>query len=1630
MIFRLIQNYAIFMMPACTDFWNRDQSTSSFVSVITIPMHFCILPASVDYHAGFAIGLFVFFVANAIGFFRYLLRDSNECSSSNRVIFYLCLLFTVLVPIGSFWSFSLSGKLVKEVAFMGVRTPLVVTGMALSIVASIVLIVLHYVGFLVIRGSSSLKFDAIFYPWAPFNVMLAHGEMYFGVLAFLEECLPLNEKWYCIGFSIACLLVANPGCVAMCLIRPLFQDVHDSVHLATLLMIGMAMAIVMDLHWITDQVKPSLVFVFMVLLFVVFMTVFQFIVKRRVKKYMKALYSVYKQSSPALPPAVLRSDSVRGGQTESISHEAYMVIQAFNSLEITSPRVFMYYLSVGAMVKMPAIRNIDFVKWGLRNFTDYTTLIICAQICHHFDASGQTLFFLIQKLREPQQSLSIFLSTTLHNLSMDHADSVSNKPSFLKLEQKKATASLVRCRRALGVFWGCVLKHSPTAMKESLCTLRDYIREANSHFDEVMRCYPLSLESMALNLSFMTEVKGKYLECNKYINDMSAQFIEMKSGAYDDEESMDGISVLLQDPNRTFSQYLSKLSLYMEQERQAKQSFKGPVHAIWSLTIVSVIVIIGCILFIIIDTLVSFNYYPTLLMIINSVVNVFIELAALTLGCRRLCLFASAGLMEPTINFGTGGSDTSMYDKPDVLIPWLLQEGDVLPQMIELFYKNTSISDSLSQALQQNKRPLMVFGKSLEETLPFAFDIASMAIRNIATNIPRRFQNTQLIKSVLSLESREDFSSLMKRKWHEQFQSGPLSGNFAKIEAMNKDTIANMFREHSALYSTHSTALAAQNITDFTAICESQELNLLLKNIEPTAVLCDDFLSSFNVVSADTVNSLGTVLYWSMIFLPIAYLVVFGLALLLVALYVHQEAEFRLTLFLSLPEQVASEIVRSEGGSNTQTYKKKESKNDQDSPNATMKAANPTILPMTMEFTSAEAERMKEKALTVEGLCQFSTDNAYITGQGLKPFVAWCIVYIIIAACSVFGLTYYARSVNSTFQARSLMLCASALRFSMSEYAYIFMQEGFLHQYTLFDKQEIIRLTEQFLNSAEELHNILTYGDENIYFNFRESGETRNVIFVYVNETVPSDFNISRSATMIQHDGYRYLGFHSHMHVFLESTRAILELFKMNSTRFNLNDDTWQQYDHLIVGHLVKNLENATVHYLSNVQHVVQNSFIVALTISLVALVVLILIVIGPIRMAAHAMQGYFDTMLHVLCHVPPQIFRHSVYINKWLKGHISRSNYNQYEATFKRTVSPQIQTQIIAESPEKVLLFNSAGIYMDASSYDASEIEQKTVSNVLPLAIDVQSNPKIVEDVEKIVQRFLETKDAIENVNIMAKSHEGFPVKLTITGLSTSDSTIISSTQKYYHYVAILVNDAREEASEEEQYQASKEKTLRLLKQLVPPNFAIRIHDGERRISLSAAVASVLVLEVVNFQQALNAMPLEAVPEMIMLFRRQVESILAEIENMSLIRLHCGSALFVAGLFNEEASGLSEAVDTILFVQKFNRILTAIRDKHQLGMANMRYAMCTGGPIYCKILMDNSPISLVSGDPISMASALMAVCKPGQLVMDRTTRECLHGIITAEPDGEFEFGGHKMPHFAVDLVALDGGDVTATKLV
>ena len=160
--------------------------------------------------------------------------------------------------------------------------------------------------------------------------------------------------------------------------------------------------------------------------------------------------------------------------------------------------------------------------------------------------------------------------------------------------------------------------------------------------------------------------------------------------------------------------------------------------------------------------------------------------------------------------------------------------------------------------------------------------------------------------------------------------------------------------------------------------------------------------------------------------------------------------------------------------------------------------------------------------------------------------------------------------------------------------------------------------------------------------------------------------------------------------------------------------------------------------------------------------------------------------------------------------------------------------------------------------------------------------------------------------------------------------------------------------------------------------------------------------------------------------FRKQVESVLAELDNMSLIRLHCGSAMFVAGLFNEEPNGLSEAVDTMVFVQKFHRVITDVKEKHKMGTVKLRYAVCTGGPIYGKLLMDNSPISLISGDPISMASTLIGLSKPGQLLMDRTTYECLYGVITADPAGDFEFAGQHTAYYAIDITTLAGLEIVS----
>ena len=107
-------------------------------------------------------------------------------------------------------------------------------------------------------------------------------------------------------------------------------------------------------------------------------------------------------------------------------------------------------------------------------------------------------------------------------------------------------------------------------------------------------------------------------------------------------------------------------------------------------------------------------------------------------------------------------------------------------------------------------------------------------------------------------------------------------------------------------------------------------------------------------------------------------------------------------------------------------------------------------------------------------------------------------------------------------------------------------------------------------------------------------------------------------------------------------------------------------------------------------------------------------------------------------------------------------------------------------------------------------------------------------------------------------------------------------------------------------------------------------------------------------------------------------------------------------------------------FVVKLNDFVREILVKYKINTA-ARCAIATGGPIYCKLLMDASPIIMISEDTSEMSVAILKIAKPGQLLLERTTYECIHGInIDAQIVGDFDFKGKHTSLYAVRTSSLD----------
>jgi len=59
----------------------------------------------------------------------------------------------------------------------------------------------------------------------------------------------------------------------------------------------------------------------------------------------------------------------------------------------------------------------------------------------------------------------------------------------------------------------------------------------------------------------------------------------------------------------------------------------------------------------------------------------------------------------------------------------------------------------------QSKQRVKLFGQEMNESLAFMYNMLAMALRNIATNIPKRFEGQEKARSAMPLDGTTRFSS-------------------------------------------------------------------------------------------------------------------------------------------------------------------------------------------------------------------------------------------------------------------------------------------------------------------------------------------------------------------------------------------------------------------------------------------------------------------------------------------------------------------------------------------------------------------------------------------------------------------------------------------------------------------------------------------------------------------------------------------------------------------------------------------------------------------------------------------------------------------------------------------------------
>jgi len=270
----------------------------------------------------------------------------------------------------------------------------------------------------------------------------------------------------------------------------------------------------------------------------------------------------------------------------------------------------------------------------------------------------------------------------------------------------------------------------------------------------------------------------------------------------------------------------------------------------------------------------------------------------------------------------------------------------------------------------------------------------------------------------------------------------------------------------------------------------------------------------------------------------------------------------------------------------------------------------------------------------------------------------------------------------------------------------------------------------------------------------------------------------------------------------------------------------------------------------------------------------------------------------------------------------------------------------------------------------------EQMLGQSISLFLKTETDTKIVNQLA-LMKEGQSTSIYSDHIICINDSNSEIPCGITILGMKNQEKEAINS-------FVIILKDEGQIIKQQTECEIAKEKSESLLYQILPREIVIKLNMGDKDVSFSVPMATILFIDIVKFSDFSSHLSPQEILHCLSNIFATFDSIAEKYNLITKIKLIGDVYMAAAGLFGE-VSGKYHAEQMIRFAIDTLQQLESLNVKMNSNI-NVRIGINTGGPIIAGVLGSDKPVFDIIGDPINVASRLQATCIPGRIQISQST--------------------------------------------